>query len=186
LNIRAQHITIKVIAIICLLSTLLYTGDSNSASHTIRIIVPEVALLDIESEYNKNIPLLFTAPSESGEPITSSSNSDLWLNVTSIVSSGDSREITVKIDNTIPGLDLKVMPKDYQGNGFGYWGTPNSELSLTTFEQVLISGIRSGVTANSFNNGYNLEYEAALDNSSIKDLVSTDGKDITVTYTISN
>ena len=186
MNIRVYHTTIKVITIICLISTLLYTGDSNIASHSIKIIVPEVALSDIEAKASKDISLLFISPSEAGEPISSNSDNNLWLNVTSIVTKGESRNITVKIIETIPGLDLVVSSSNYQGSGYGYWGTPTSELSLSTIEQILVNGIKTGITNNSYNNGYNLKYKAVLDNTKLNELVSIDGRDVTVTYTISN
>lgn len=186
MNIRAYHNTIKVITIICLIGTLLFAGDSNLTSHKIKIIVPEVALMDIEAQSSKNISLLFTSPIEAGDPITSNSDNSLWLNVTSIVTKGESRNITVKINETIPGLDIKVTPNSYQGTGYGYFGTPSAQLKLNTVEQILIHGITSGVTDNSYDNGYNLKYEAVLDNSSLNELVSMNMEKITVTYTISN
>lgn len=186
MNISPKHSKTKVIASVFTILAMLIAGDSNITSHSIKIIVPEVALLDIEAQTSKDISLLFDSPLEAGEPITSNSDNNLWLNVTSIVTRGESRNITVKINETIPGLDLKVTSINYQGSGYGYWGTPNSELSLNTIEQILVSGIKTGVTSNSYNNGYNLKYDAKLDNTKLSELVSIDNRDITVTYTISN
>jgi len=169
-----------------LISTLLYPGDGNTSSHTIKIIVPEVALLDIESESSKNIFLEMTAPTEAGDRLISNIDDSIWLNVTSIVSIGKSRDISVKIDETISGIDLKVSSTQYSGSGYGYWGTPSTELSLNTNEQILVSGITNGKTGNGYNNGFNLKYSAKIDNTNIENLVSSDGKNITVTYTLAN
>ena len=41
------------------------------------------------------------SPQEAGDPLESTLNNNIWLNVTSIVESGSARNITAKINDTV-------------------------------------------------------------------------------------
>lgn len=162
-----------------------FAQDSNSDNHKVSIVIPQIALLDIEPEASKDISIEMTAPTEAGETLSDKTDDNLWLNVTSIVASGATRDISVKIDAPVSGLDLKVVSAAYSGSGFGSWGTPQPEVTLSTSDQTLVSGIKSGYTFNGDGNGFNLTYTATPKaTSDFGDLVSTTGTDITVTYTL--
>lgn len=160
--------------------------DNSAANHTVTIFIPKIALLDIESVTPQNITLTMASPSEAGDPILSNTDNNLWLNVTSITTSGNARDISVKIDAPINGLDLKVVSNAHSGSGFGSWGSPQPELILTTADQTLVSGIKSGYTVNGANNGFNLKYTVKSNNSKYGDITSTAGNNITVTYTLTH
>ena len=181
-----MKLTIRLLLAILVVSiSTAYSQDSNSDNHRVSIQIPQIALLDIEPEASKDISITMVAPTEAGETLVDQTDNNLWLNVTSIVASGNTRDISVKIDVPITGLDLKVVSAAYSGSGFGSWGTPQAEITLTTIDQTLVSGIKSGYTANGANNGYNLTYTAEPDASAnFGDIVSTAGSDITVTYTL--
>ena len=162
-----------------------YSQDSNTDNHTVTIVMPQIALLDIEPAASKNISITMVAPTEAGDPLASQTDNNLWINVTSIVAALSTRDISVKIDAPIDGLDLKVVSAAYSGSGFGSWGTPQAEITLTAIDQTLVSGIKSGYTVDGVNNGYNLTYTSSVDPSAnFGDIVSTAGTDITVTYTM--
>jgi len=182
---------IKIIrtALVFLLFTLtflIFADDEKDDIHTVRIIIPKVALLDIEAVNTKNITLKMISPSEPGDPLMSVSDNRIWLNVTSVIESGNDRTITVKIDEPLSGIDLKVLSGTYSGAGFGSWGTPQPELTLTQMDQTLVNGIKSGETGNGANNGYNLQYLAQSNNADYDKITSTSGKSITVTYTLTH
>ncbi len=178
-------ITRSLLALLVVSGSIGYTQDSNSDNHTVSIVIPQISLLDIEPEGANDITITMVVPAEAGDPLASETDDNLWLNVTSIVASGNTRDISVKIDAPITGLNLKVVSAAYSGSGFGSWGTPQTETTLTTIDQTLVSGIKSGYTANGANNGYNLTYTAEPDASAnFCDIVSTAGSDITVTYTL--
>ena len=86
------------IALLLVGTTAAFAQDSNSDNHKVSIVIPQIALLDIEPEASKDISLSMSAPTEAGDPLAEESDNDLWLNVTSIVSSGATRDISVKID----------------------------------------------------------------------------------------
>lgn len=173
------------IVLLVLGMTVAFAQDNNSDNHKVSIVIPQIALLDIEPEASKDISISMSAPTEAGDPLSEETDNNLWLNVTSIVSSGATRDISVKIDAPITGLDLKVVSAAYSGAGFGSFGTPQPEVTLSTSDQALVSGIKSGYTADGDGNGFNLTYTASPKaDSEFGDLVATTGTDVTVTYTL--
>jgi hypothetical protein len=159
-----------------------YSQDTNSDNHLVSISIPTVALLDIESAGSNDITLAMAAPAEAGDGFADQTDNSLWLNVTSIVSTGNTRDISVSIDAALTGIDLKVVSAAYSGSGFGSWGTAGSEITLSTASQDLVTGIKSGYTLDGANSGFNLTYTATPNTSNFGDIESGN-TDITVTYT---
>lgn len=178
------HIIRILLVIFITSSSILMSNDGSNGSHNIRIVIPKVALLDIESENSKNIILEMTSPIEAGDPIQGNIDNSIWLNVTSIVNSGNTRNISVKIDEPINGIDLNVVSNPYSGSGFGSWGTPNAELTLSTNDQTLVSGITNAISGHGSYNGYNLKYSVNSNNSNYEEIYSTSANEVTVTYTL--
>lgn len=167
--------------------------DTNTDNHTIAITIPEVALVDIEPAATKNITLGFTAPTEAGLPILpSASNTTLWLNYSSIKSVADpTRNVSVKLNAIIPGIDIHVTAAAATGAGGGTLGTPSAQLTLSAVDQTIVSGIGSAYTGNGANNGHNLTYALAAGSGPggvavYADLQATATTLATVTYTISD
>lgn len=167
--------------------------DTNTDNHTIAITIPEVALVDIEPAATKNITLGFTAPTEAGLPITpNASNTTLWLNYSSIKSVADpTRNVSVKLNALIPGIDIHVTAAAATGAGGGTLGTPAAQLTLSAADQTIVSGIGSAYTGNGANNGHNLTYALAAGSgpggvAAYADLQATATAMATVTYTISD
>jgi len=135
-------------------------ADDLDDTHQITVSIPEVALVDIEPNASKNLTMGFTAPTEAGLPIVpASTNSTLWLNYSSIKSTADvTRTIAVKLNAVIPGVDIKVTAAAATGAGGGAVGTPAAQLTLTSTNQTIISGIGSAYTGDGASNGHNLSY----------------------------
>lgn len=175
------------------LSTHMNAQDTNTDNHTITISVPEVALVDIEPAATKNITLGFTAPTEAGNPVVANaSNNTLWLNYSSIKSVADpTRNVSVKLNAVVPGVDIRVTAAAATGAGGGTLGTPSAQLTLSAADQTIISGIGSAYTGNGANNGHNLTYALAAGSGPggvavYADLQATATTVATVTYTISD
>ena len=182
-----MKINFKILATLLILGfTLIFCADDNKDIHTIRIVVPKVALLDIESENTRNITLKMVAPQEAGDALLSASDDRIWLNVTSIVESGNPRDITVRIDEPLDGIDLKVLSESYSGSGVGSWGTPQPMLNLNTADQTLVSGIKSGETGDGAFNGYNIKYVAESNNSDFSKIAGKTNREIVVIYTLTH
>ncbi|SHM39471.1 hypothetical protein [Chryseobacterium polytrichastri] len=167
--------------------------DTNTDNHTITISIPEVAIVDIEPAATKNITLGFTAPTEAGQPLLpSASNTTLWLNYSSIKSVADpTRNVTVKLDAIIPGIDIHVTAAAATGAGAGTLGTPSAQLTLSAVDQTIVSGIGSAYTGNGASNGHNLTYALAAGSgpggvAAYADLQATATTTAKVTYTISD
>lgn len=163
---------------------MLYGEDSESASHDLRIIIQKVVLMDIESASTKNIILKMDSPSEAGDPLISAVDNRLWLNVTSVIESGNPTNITARIDEQISGIDLKVKSEPFSGSGYGKWGTTLPTVTLNTTDQAIVSGIKSGISGNGPNNGFNLKYIAQTNNSNYGTIVSSKNNSVEVTYTL--
>lgn len=167
--------------------------DTNKDDHTITISIPEVAIVDIEPAATKNITLGFIAPTEAGQPILpSASNTTLWLNYSSIKSVADpTRNVTVKLDAIIPGIDIHVTAAAATGAGAGKLGTPSAQLTLSAVDQTIVSEIGSAYTGNGASNGHNLTYALAAGSgpggvAAYADLQATATTVAKVTYTISD
>ncbi|WP_426475282.1 hypothetical protein [Chryseobacterium balustinum] len=119
--------------------------------------------MDIEPAATKNITLGFTAPTEAGNPVTpNTTNSTLCLNYSSIKSVADpTRNVSVKVNPIIPGIDIHLTAAGAIGSGGGTLGTPAAQLTLSTTDQTIISGIGSAYTGNGANNDHNLTYALA-------------------------
>ncbi len=175
-----------VILLLSAITFLIYGDDDKDDIHTIRILIPKIALLDIESVNTKNITLKMLSPSEAGNPLMSASDNRIWLNVTSVIESGNTRNITVKIDELLTGIDLRVASDAYSGSRFGSWGTPHSEITLTQLDQTLVSGIKSGESGDGAHSGFNIKYIAQSNDANYGNITSTNGESITVTYTLTH
>ena len=190
---KKLNLTIAASLFALALSGNLGAQDLATDNHTVTISIPEVALVDIEPSATKNITLGFTAPTEAGNPILpSAANTTLWLNYSSIKSVADpTRNISVKMNALIPGVDLQVTAAAATGAGAGTLGLSAGLLTLNAAGQTIISGIGSAYTGNGANNGHNLTYALAAGSgpggvAAYADLQATATVTATVTYTISD
>ncbi|WP_111707362.1 hypothetical protein [Lutibacter citreus] len=167
------------------------SSDSEKDSHSLTIEIPQVALLDIESSTSKNISLTATAPTEAGEKVIfNQTNSDLWLNYSSIIEKNASRNVTVQItDGDVPeGVDLSVIATQYEGNGEGAMGTVDKNaIELNDNKaQTIIKGIGSAYTGNGAKQGHNLTYSLTQTKDAYENLKYTENNSLTITYTLTD
>ncbi|WP_336688318.1 MULTISPECIES: hypothetical protein [unclassified Chryseobacterium] len=156
--------------------------SQTSGSRSVAISLPVVTLMDIEP--SGAISLNYTAPSEAGNAVTApASNSSKWINYTSaIASSGLARRITASVNQTIPGIDIKIMAAVATGSGGGTLGVPSPQITLTTSAQTIISGIGGAFTGNGANNGHQLTIALGINNYS--NLNARSNTPVIITYTI--
>lgn len=175
-------LTLLVVSI----STAYAQDDTNTDNHQVSIVIPTIALLDIESSTGLNaISITMATPTEAGDAPADQTNDNLWLNVTSIVAANATRSISVSIKAAVAGLDLKVVAAAYYGDGFGFWGIAKSELTtLSTSSQNLVTGIKSGYTVHGAGSGYQLTYTVSLKKGDTFGNLVADIKNIDVTYTL--
>ncbi len=168
-------------------------ADGTSASHNVGISVGDVALIDIESsatDGSPDITLDPQAPTEAGLGLdfSNATNSDLWLNYSSIVVSGNKRKISASLSADFPaGISLQVIaaaavPSAGKGN-LGQ-ATLGSATTLSTSSSVtVINNIGSCYTGDGAEAGSNLTYSVIVNDGSYASIVQDDYS-VTVTYTI--
>ncbi|WWC83875.1 hypothetical protein PIECOFPK_01605 [Mycovorax composti] len=155
-----------------------------SGSRNVSVTLPAIALLDIEPA--GPITLSFTKPTEAGLPLSNPTpNTSKWINYTSAYgTSGSSRIITASINQTIPGINIRLQAAAASGAGGGTRGTPAGLITLTTTPTVIISGIGRSYTGNGVGNGHQLTISVVPNNYS--NLSAQTNTQVTVTYTISS
>lgn len=175
----------QLLIILCLFFSLLnYAQNTNSKFAIFNL--SEVAMLDLQPNNNTSVVLNLNAPNEAGESaIITSSNNKNWINFTSAVEIGKSRNISIKIESgTVPsGVHLKVVTSTYLGNGKGVLGNPTSGLILNKTSQTLISNIGGAFTGMGKNNGYELNYTLEIYDYKLLDFDNSDTLTISLTLT---
>ncbi len=163
--------------------------DTQTDNHQISVVVPNVALLDLESSVAKNFTATFAQPTtlEAGEKVTVPvNNTDLWLNYSSIIPSTiTGRTVKVKASAVLPGVGIAVVAGAATSGGKGTLGSPTAAVTLTTADQSLITGIGSAYTETGPAKGHQLTYSfTALDADYAALRAATTA--VTVTYTLTD
>lgn len=156
--------------------------SQTTGNKTIAVTLPIVTLLDIEP--TGNINLSFAAPTEAGRSIVNpAANTTKWINYTSAIApAGLTRRITASVNQTIPGVDIKVQAATAAGAGGGTFGTPSGLITLTTASTTIISGIGGAFTGNGANNGHRLTI--SLTQNTYANLSARTNTPVVITYTI--
>ncbi len=157
-------------------------GNTFAQAYNVSLTLPQVALMDIEQA--TSISLNPTKPTEAGSRLANpANNTTKWLNYTSAVASGGSRTISASINQTVPGIDIKLQAASASGSGGGTLGTPSSQVTLSTVPTTIISGIGGAYTGNGVGNGHQLTFSAVPNNYTN---LNASNNTVTVTYTISD
>ena len=178
---------ILALALIAFLGFKSSAQDGVTDNHQITVVIPNIALLDLESTVTKNFTSTFVQPTplEAGEKITApANNTDTWLNYSSILPATVvlSRRVDVKLNALLPGVDISVVA-GASATGFGTKGTPASTITLSTTNQPLINSIGSAYTVTGASNGHNLTYSFAVADANYANLRAASTA-VTVTYTL--
>jgi hypothetical protein len=132
-----------------------------------------------------NLNLTSTVP---GAPITSVSNSDVFVKVSSIVPGGTHRELTARISSgTIPTgttLTLKSAPSTTTNSG-GVLGIPKSTpIVLNGIDQELVDMIATCYTGTGYNDGYQLTYTWKRDETVSYDQIKSTVEPVNITVVL--
>lgn len=180
-----KKISLIIASLIFSVGMVVAQPDTHEASHNVKITVPTVALIDIEG--GSTISFELTRPTEAGSGfVAPDPNNTLWLNMTSVVTQGTTRAISVGLSEELsPALSLKVTAANKTGAGHGTFGTAGNTI-IETAEKPLITGIGSGYTGNGANHGYNLTYDLIINADKYKDLYAVTDQTVVVTYTLTD
>jgi len=160
---------ILLIIFVVLNSAFVYS-QSNTSEHKVDIQIPEVALLGLVSNGSTNVNLQFAAPTEAGNTVNFSNNSqneDLWINYSSIIKNKTHRrKIVAFIQGEMPqGMHLKVEASEATGSGKGSLGASVGSVALSNQPTEIITNIGSCYTGKGTSNGHYLTYKLEFDNS---------------------
>ncbi|MGV3603660.1 MAG: hypothetical protein ACO1N1_20740 [Dyadobacter fermentans] len=162
--------------------------DTQTDNHQVTIVVPVVALLDLETSDTENLTATFTKPAndEAGNKIVApTAISTTWLNYTTIQAGNTTKKVNVKASGVVDGVDIQLVAATASATGAGTKGTPAGTITLSTTDQTLISGIGSAYTASGASSGHQLTYSFVADDANYASLRS-DETTITVTYTLAD
>ena len=169
-------------------------ADSNIATQSLNITIPNIALVDLEVTGGGPVPtitLAGTAPIEAGLPMTfedaTAKNATIYMNYSSIVTGSTLRNVTAKIAGLPAGLKLTVEAATYAGIGKGTTGTSSGVITLDGTEKSVVTGIGSAYTGN-VDNGHLLTYQLGLSGTATDyaDLRFATDVAATITYTLSD
>ena len=176
-----------------IITSFVFSQDSNKNNHSLTINVPEVALISVNSA-NSSIELNGTHSNEAGDKVNFNvEDSSTWINYSSIVGSIDesNRFITAEIsEGEIPkGLNLLINATNDAGKGDGLLGTPNNAYQTLNKKPIkLIEQIGSCYTGVGTEKGHNITYKLMLSDkkNAYKKLDFNQSETILITYTLSD
>ena len=172
-----------------LLACLIVWGQDENE---IVIRIPEIAILDIESVGGEGRILGHEISGQAGHYLDPdiSRNADFWINYSSIRYSptDPTRSISAQIaEGFFPDLrQVYLSASPYSGSGGGNLGTPTGEVILSSYPQVIISGIGSSYTGDGAFNGHNLRFSIVNRDQATEKKKDVEILPILITYTISD
>jgi hypothetical protein len=181
-------LTIALTAMFLVSANGVFAQDGSADNHSLTVVMPTVALLDIEDDASNSITMTFIAPTEAGDSIQlPDENTSLWLNYSSIVGGTLAapvlRKVVVKSSAVIDGLDLKVAAAAATSDGGGSKGTPAGTVTLTTSDQDFVTSVGSCWTGNGTTKGHKLSYSLSTIGSTDYADLRTGSTALTITYT---
>ena len=177
-------LTIFAVLALLGLTTAAMAQESDTTTHDVILQVNEMAVLDVHDD--GAITMTLVEPATGGAAIADVTNATKWLNYTSVVPDGQTRDITAVVGAAAPAgtkLDIVVIAIDGGTNA----GTVGAGGNLVTGGVVaaavtIVTGIGSCETGTGADNGANVEFTFGVDD--IDDVVSDDDQTVTVTYTL--
>ncbi len=160
-------------------------NDKKEDFHILNIGIPTHAMVSIAGSNGTTVDFSAEAPEIAGNSVTfkQTSNSQLYLNYSSIVTSGKTNTIAAKVSGLVDGLNINLnVGTNAIGEAKGATGTGQSQ-TLGTQGKTVVSGIGSCYTGSGSGKGHKLEYSIEV-NQADYSKIAAKNNDITVTYTI--
>ncbi len=147
------------------------SSQNNTNNHRLTIEIPEVALIGIIQNGEKNVQLSSYSPTEAGTAVKFTpeiQTSSVWINYSSTVKKGNhKRKIVAMVEGEIPaGIKVAVEASEAEGTGKGKPGHPVGSIILSNEPAEIITDIGSCYTGKGARNGHFLSYRLIFDNPS--------------------
>jgi hypothetical protein len=168
--------------IITLMSDQVLGADSNVATSTVTLGLPEVALLKV----NAGVITLTLEHQDAGESVEpSKSDSTARLLVSSVIRSS-ARTLSAKITSgSVPaGTQLSLTAMTPNTSFVGTSGTLGSQVVLDATDRTIVTGIGTCYSGTNTNDGFPLKYTFALAEGAYGSLRATTGTQVVVTLTL--
>jgi len=169
-----------LIALVLFLSSLVSFALNDTASHSILINIPEIAVLDLNNTNVINMDV--SAGASGGDDAVGSTDTSKILQYTSLVPAGQTRLITINCDalDTFPsGTQLSVEATSVPLN----CGSSNGLVIISSVAKTIVSSIGSCATGTGVN-GATLEYSLTITDKNA--LVANESKTINITFTLTD
>lgn len=157
----------------------------STATVSFSLYLADIATIAVaKANPTNNLNLVGSVSSSiAGSALTFTSDNNLWINFTSSVSSGITRNIKAQITSgSLPsGTSLKLTISPISGTGAGTPGTNVSSIILSGIQQNIVTGIGDAVTGQGVGNGYNLTFELVITNFS---QLRAGNTSLSITFTI--
>jgi hypothetical protein len=179
-----KHLYFYLALTLSLLSTSIYAVDTNVATSTLTLGVPEVSLLHT----NGGVISLTLQHQDAGMSIeTSKSDSTTRLLVSSVITSA-TRTLSAKITSgSVPtGTLLKLIAMQPNASFVGTSGSLGAQITLDATDRPLVTGIGTCYSGTGASDGYPLKFTYALDSNpaTYGNLRATSGTSVVVTLTL--
>ena len=178
-------VLIYVVILLSLLTASRALGQAWTAGQNVTLQVSDYCLIA-----TNNAPISLTLTSAiAGQAAASTSNSDLYVKISSITPGITNRELTAKMTSgTIPaGTKLTLVSAACTTtNSGGILGTPvATPFILSGIDQKLVTGIRTCYTGTGYNDGYKMTFTwAPLSPATNYGLIQSGTANIIVVFTI--
>lgn len=170
-----------LVFIISFLLTPFTTQAQSTANGMVTVNLPVISLLKVMPTGAINLSLM--APIEAGNRLTTNtSNNSKWINYTSATSIG--QHITASVNQTIPGVNIRLVTSAAASTGGGTKGIPSSIITLNQTPQTIISGIMGAYTGSGVNNGHQITLSVDVNVNGYSNIQTINNSVITITYTI--
>jgi len=193
LQTNKKHNNMKKLSLVTVLIFFLAVFANAQNSHSIKVGIPSYSLVGLSS--TSTITLEPAAPTTAGDGLdfsaSSTSNSDIWLNYSSIMNDNSQSNI-VSVSMTgesLPaGVTIELVAAAHAGNGKGHLGSVSSDpIVLGADAQEVVTDIKNCYTGTGNSNGHQLTYTLKMNETSENYSSLTSGEfDVIITYTITD
>lgn len=168
------------------IATIFAQDPTNTATNVVSLGMPEVYLLASNSP---TVNLTLTPQTAGNAVVSSVSDSTARILISSVIAESQPRTMTAAISNgSVPaGTTLKLVARTPNSNFIGTAGTFASEITLSSTNQNLITGIGTCYSGTSADDGYKMRYTYGLptSTSAYDQIRASGGTSITITFTLS-
>ncbi|MEZ5103562.1 MAG: hypothetical protein R2757_22500 [Draconibacterium sp.] len=185
---KKEHIFLACLFTFLVLYTNRAFSQLDEAQLNINFSLPEIALIDIEPNFNNNVYFTISSGVESGNsPVFQQVSTNIWINYSSSLSSlQHSRSVVAELSQAdlLDGITLYLEASNYSGSGGGQHGQSAGKIALSSQPKSIITNIGNCFTGDGINNGHSLSF--SIDISDYAKVVSVENANLLVLYTITD